>query len=84
MTKVRVVAAKGLRVPRHDNARRYISDSAEEEVDINDYYRRRLMDGDLIEVLPDMPKSKKKLDEVAEQIATDHPWQTVPSLKEEA
>lgn len=43
----RVIASKGLRVPREDNPRKYIESNA---VDVPDttYYRRRLASGELL------------------------------------
>ena len=71
---VRVVAAKGIQVPREDNPRRYISDSAEEELPLTEYYRRRLLDGDLVEIPPTINKSGKKADELADKLTNEHPW----------
>jgi hypothetical protein len=48
MSKIKVIARPGLQVPREDNARKYINDKDEFEVEKNTYYRRRLREGDLI------------------------------------
>lgn len=46
---IKVIAAAGLRVPKEDNVRQYITD--EDVVDVPDtlYYRRLIADGDLYE-----------------------------------
>jgi hypothetical protein len=80
-TTAKVIAAKGRVVPREENSRRYISDSAEEEVELTTYYRRRLMDGDLIEILPELPRSAKKADETVAALRNDHPW--IPAAEKE-
>lgn len=46
---MRVIAKEGVRVPREEDPRKYVSDSQAEEVDITPYYLRRMADGDLIE-----------------------------------
>ncbi|HAF1675186.1 TPA: DUF2635 domain-containing protein [Salmonella enterica] len=50
MSKINVTAAPGLKVPREDNPRRYITDAESLEVENSAYYQRQLMAGDLIEV----------------------------------
>lgn len=50
MSKINVKAAPGLKVPREDNPRRYITDAESLEVENSAYYQRQLMAGDLIEV----------------------------------
>lgn len=50
-----VKAKQGLKVPREDNARRYITDEPV-EVPETSYYLRRLMDGDLERMSDDLPK----------------------------
>lgn len=52
MTIINVKAAPGLRVPREDNGRKYITDDKETPVEQTAYYLRRLADGDLVEVNP--------------------------------
>ncbi|WMD23099.1 DUF2635 domain-containing protein [Achromobacter seleniivolatilans] len=49
MTTINVKAAPGLRVPREDNGRKYITDKAF-SVEQTIYYLRRLADGDLVHV----------------------------------
>ncbi|TXU79999.1 DUF2635 domain-containing protein, partial [Enterobacter roggenkampii] len=48
MSKIKVKAARGLSVPREDNARRYITDAEPLEVENTAYYQRQVMAGDLI------------------------------------
>ncbi|WP_027181647.1 DUF2635 domain-containing protein [Oleidesulfovibrio alaskensis] len=45
-----VQAVRGVRVPAEDTPRRHIDDSAPVEVPDTAYYRRRMADGDLVEV----------------------------------
>ncbi|MGP3145164.1 DUF2635 domain-containing protein [Serratia bockelmannii] len=47
---MKVIARKGLNVPREDNARRYITDAQAVEVDDSAYYLRCLRNGDLLPV----------------------------------
>lgn len=47
---MRVQAAPGLKVPREDDPRRYITDAAPVEIEVTGYYIRRMSDGDLVEV----------------------------------
>ncbi|WP_241723511.1 DUF2635 domain-containing protein [Raoultella sp. HC6] len=46
---MKVKAREGIRVPREDNARRYIEQEPAEVPESN-YYQRRLNDGDLVKV----------------------------------
>lgn len=46
---MKVKAREGIRVPREDNARRYIEQEPV-EVPESTYYQRRLNDGDLVKV----------------------------------
>ncbi|MCG2853563.1 DUF2635 domain-containing protein [Klebsiella grimontii] len=46
---MKVKAREGIRVPREDNARRYIEQEPVEVPESN-YYQRRLNDGDLVKV----------------------------------
>ncbi len=50
MTTIRVQARAGIKVPREENARKYVTDEAAVEVPDSIYYRRRIADGDLVEV----------------------------------
>lgn len=43
-------AAPGLKVPREDDPRTYITDTASVELEMTAYYIRRVADGDLVEV----------------------------------
>lgn len=52
MATITVKAAPGLRVPREDNGRKYITEDKEFSVQDTVYYRRRIADGDLVEVDP--------------------------------
>lgn len=70
-----VKAKEGLRVPREDNARRYIADEPV-EVPQTSYYLRRIMDGDLEKLEEDMPSPVKvnrvkRIDEPAAPLASD-------------
>ena len=49
---MRVIAAPGLRVPLEGKPRQYIEHDPAKPVDLPDtsYYRRRLLEGDLVEV----------------------------------
>lgn len=58
MTKtLTVVAAPGLKVPREENAREYITDKAAVTVPATAYYLRRKASGELI--LPEAKPTKK-------------------------
>lgn len=48
MTAITVKAAPGLRVPREDSARKYITDNEAVSVPQTSYYLRRLADNELI------------------------------------
>lgn len=50
MPTITVQAAPGLRVPLFDNPKRYITDAASVQVELNAYYRRRMADGDLLQI----------------------------------
>ncbi|MGD9610773.1 MAG: DUF2635 domain-containing protein [Desulfovibrionaceae bacterium] len=50
MTTIIVQAAPGLRVPLEGAPRRYITDATPVTVPDSAYYRRRLADGDLLQV----------------------------------
>lgn len=50
MSQINVKASPGLKVPREDNPRRYITDEKAIEVEDSAYYRRQIMAGDLAEV----------------------------------
>ena len=45
---MQVIAAQGIRVPKEDQPRDYISDAQVVEVPDSAYYRRRIADGDLL------------------------------------
>lgn len=47
---MRVQAAPGLKVPREDDPRKYITDAEPVEIEMTGYYIRRMSDGDLREV----------------------------------
>lgn len=49
MKTLTVKAAPGVKVPREDNARRYITDAETLDVLATPYYLRRINDGDLVE-----------------------------------
>lgn len=53
--KVSVIAAAGLKVPREENARKYIEGAAAAEVPLTPYYRRRLAAGELLRAGSDDP-----------------------------
>lgn len=46
---MRVQAAPGIKVPREDDPRKYITDAEPVDVDMTAYYIRRMSDGDLVE-----------------------------------
>lgn len=48
---MKVKAAPGLRVPTEHDARRYITDDTEADVERSAYYLRAVADGDLVEVV---------------------------------
>lgn len=52
---MRVQAAPGLKVPREDNPRAYITDAEPVEIEMTGYYIRRMSDGDLVEVAAEQP-----------------------------
>lgn len=47
---MRVQAAPGLKVPREDDPRTYITDAEPVDIAMTGYYIRRMSDGDLLEV----------------------------------
>lgn len=47
---MRVQAAPGIKVPREDDPRKYVTDSEPVELEMTGYYIRRMSDGDLVEV----------------------------------
>lgn len=60
MSKIRVVAGKNGPCPREDNAQRFIG-SEPVEVELSNYYIRRLADGDVVEA-PAAPAAPVKGD----------------------
>lgn len=50
MNNINVKAAAGVRVPREDNARRYITDQDAITVPLSAYYQRQIAAGDLVVV----------------------------------
>lgn len=52
---MKVIAAEGLQVPREEDPKTYIDDKKAVEVDITQYYLRRLASGELVEVDDSMP-----------------------------
>jgi len=56
---MQVKAAPGLKVPREDNPRKYITDSEPVEIEMTGYYIRRMADGDLVEVADEQPNPSK-------------------------
>ncbi|WP_419057287.1 hypothetical protein [Kluyvera georgiana] len=48
MTQMKVKAAPGVKVPREENARRYITSDTDVTVEDSAYYRRQISAGDLI------------------------------------
>ncbi|MNV95324.1 hypothetical protein D3C71_1902040 [compost metagenome] len=52
MTTINVKAAPGLRVPREDNGRKYITENDTFPVNQTAYYLRCLANGDLVRVDP--------------------------------
>ncbi|PUX30549.1 hypothetical protein [Cronobacter sakazakii] len=68
MSKIKVKAARGLSVPREDNARRYITDAAPLEVENTAYYQRQVMAGDLIIVTSSDKNTKSKSSEPSAEV----------------
>lgn len=68
MSKIKVKAASGLKVPREDNARRYITDAEPLEVDNTAYYQRQVMAGDLILVTEGDKNAKSKNNEAIAEV----------------
>lgn len=56
---MKVKAAPGLKVPREDNPRTYITDSEPVEIEMTGYYIRRMADSDLVEVADEQPNPTK-------------------------
>jgi hypothetical protein len=56
---MQVKAALGLKVPREDNPRKYITDSEPVEIEMTGYYIRRMADGDLVEVAAEQANPTK-------------------------
>lgn len=52
---MKVQAAPGLKVPREDDPRTYITDAEPVEIEMTGYYVRRMADGDLVEVAGEQP-----------------------------
>lgn len=46
-----VKAAPGVKVPREDDPRKYITDDTSVDLEMTAYYIRRLADGDLVEAV---------------------------------
>ncbi|KGA31959.1 hypothetical protein KS43_17535 [Pectobacterium odoriferum] len=66
MMKIKVKASAGVRVPREDNGRRYITSDTTVEVERTAYYLRQLNAGDLIIVTDGAAVAKKgKSEEVS-------------------
>jgi len=60
MDTITVKAAEGLRVPREDNHRTYITETEAVTVPASTYYLRRIAEGDLVQVQsPEPPKTNK-------------------------
>lgn len=56
---MRVQAAPGLKVPREDNPRSYITDAEPVEIEMTGYYIRRMAEGDLVEVAAEQANPTK-------------------------
>lgn len=56
---MRVKAIPGIKVPVEHNARAYIDEFIEVDVEDTVYYQRRIADGDLIVVNPAKPQKKE-------------------------
>ena len=46
---MKLIAAPGLKVPREDNPRTYITSEEAAEIEMTGYYVRRMAEGDLLE-----------------------------------
>lgn len=63
MSQMKVKAAPGVKVPREENARRYITSDTDVTVEDSAYYRRQMAAGDLILVTSaDNKKAGKSAD----------------------
>lgn len=49
---MKLIAAPGLKVPREDDSRTYITDSEPVEIEMTAYYVRRMAAGELLEAEP--------------------------------
>jgi len=73
MDTITVKASEGLRVPREDNHRTYITESEAVSVPASTYYLRRIAEGDLVQVesvpdeSPEQPKPNKSSKSKGEQ-----------------
>lgn len=56
---MQVKAAPGVKVPREDDPRSYITDSSPVELALTAYYIRRMADGDLVEATADPADAAK-------------------------
>lgn len=54
---MKVIAAKGLQVPKEAQPREYITDQAAQDVQPSAYYLRMVADGDLLDVTAEQAKS---------------------------
>lgn len=57
---MRVIATPGLKVPKEDKPREYITEETPEEIEVTAYYLRRLADNELVEVVAAAPKASTK------------------------
>lgn len=73
MNKINVKAAEGLKVPREDNPRRYITSEATTEVQDTAYYRRQVAAGDLIIITADDGKAVKKEQKKTTEVTSEQP-----------
>jgi hypothetical protein len=48
---MKVIAAPGLKVPKENNPREYITEGEAQEVEVTAYYVRRLADNELVEIV---------------------------------
>lgn len=68
---MKVIAANGLRVPHEKRVNAYITDDDVYEVENTAYYRRLLVDGDLIEVVVEEPATKAATKQATKSIKGD-------------
>lgn len=67
---MKVIAAQGLKVPKEQNPREYITQDTAEEIEVTAYYLRRLADNELVEVVDEQPNPTVKASDAAAKVVT--------------